>query len=283
MTCFTGFDGIEIRRVGRQIPEPGTHRFNRLANAPARCAWPNCPGSPDRPFVVSEPARPEPKPETFPHPWPHQRATEHKAPSGGVPQSECWSDGVPVEPGRRAVGRQATGRASGLSGCWLHSHPQTPDGPGNPLPQSLMPLALCSATSERFCSAACSIFYRSMPACASHRSMVEVGKGRSKRAPGSASVASGCAATNRCSRAFRAAVSNVLRLHKWVWGLSVSRSLNFCRTRRTAATQTPRNSEMQVQNLFSWPVAGSSPRRHLPGESTGKQLDSVISPSPCPT
>ena len=88
-----------------------------------------------------------------------------------------------------------------------------------------------------------------MPACASHRSMVEVGKGRSKRAPGSASVASGCAATNRCSRAFRAAVSNVLRLHKWVWGLSVSRSLNFCRTRRTAATQTPR-----IFSRGQWPA-----------------------------
>ena len=95
--------------------------------------------------------------------------------------------------------------------------------------------------------------------------MVEVGKGRSKRAPGSASVASGCAATNRCNRAFRAAVTNVLRLHKWVWGLSMPRSLNFCRTRRTAATQRPRNYEMQVQNLFLWPVAGSSPRALLRG------------------
>jgi hypothetical protein len=28
------FDGIEIRRVGRQVPQPGTPRFNRFTRAP---------------------------------------------------------------------------------------------------------------------------------------------------------------------------------------------------------------------------------------------------------
>jgi hypothetical protein len=231
---------------------------------------------------VSEPARPGPKPETFPHPWPHQRITEHKAPSDGVPQSECWSDSVPVEPWVTSRwppndrSRQRVIRV--LAPLPSTNTSRAGESPANRSCQ----WALCSATSERFCSAACSIFYRSMPACAATDPW-----SKWERADPSAHLVRPAwhrvVPPQPLQPGFPRGGQQRLAFAQVGLGLERATLLNFCRTRRTAATQTPRNSEMQVQKLFLWPVAGSSPRCHLPGESTGKQLDSVTSPSPCPT
>jgi len=69
--------------------------------------------------------------------------------------------------------------------------------------------------------------------------MVEARNRRSRRAPNSARVASGCSAKSCCSRCWRSAVSSVLRPHKCVWGSREPRWRNCWRTRRTAATQKP--------------------------------------------
>jgi len=106
------------------------------------------------------------------------------------------------------------GPAGASSGCWLRFRPQTPDGPW-----ARQPTPHASAPSFRrrrdvLVRRRPECFLNFQPSRRSQRSIVEVRKGRSRPAPNSASVASGCSDRSWCRRCLRSPVSSVLRPHK---------------------------------------------------------------------
>ncbi len=157
-------------------------------------------------------------------------------------QSGCWSDNACAESGRPTADLPASVHATGSSACWCRFHPRIPTAPGIPWPATHANLPVLRPRRGDSVRRRAAFFLYVKPIRRSHKSTVEVRKGRSRRVPNSAKVASGCSATSCCSRAFRRAVNRVLRPHWCVWVCSVPRSFNCCRTRRTAATQKPKNS-----------------------------------------
>ena len=154
----------------------------------------------------------------------------------------CWSASVRAGCGPPVCAPRVPDRANGSFWCWPRFHPQTPAGSRAPLPTAPAIEPFFRPRPAGFVRRRTEFFLYLQPSCRSHKSIVEVLKGRSMRAPNSASVASGCSDSSLCRRSLRSAVSSVRRPHKWVWGWSVPRCRNCWRTRRTAATQKPQNS-----------------------------------------
>ena len=167
------------------------------------------------------------------------------------PQSACWFDNDPVADGPAAFDPPHNAHTNGSFSCWLHSHPQTPTGPTTHSPDAQATALFAPPRRAAAARRRAAFFLQLNPNRRSHRSTVEVPKGRSRRWPNSASVASGCSVTSFASRPWRARVSSVLRPHKWVCGWSVPRAWNCCRTRLTAATQNPENVAMS-RVLLPW-------------------------------
>ncbi len=119
---------------------------------------------------------------------------------------------MPVRDARQqAFVPPGSGRASVSFWYWPRFHPQKPDPRRRFGSQMFMPASFFFGDVRPVLfGGEQSFFYIANPVCRSDKSMVEVRKGRSRRAPNSVKVASGCWDSSFCSRSLRCAVSNVL-------------------------------------------------------------------------
>ena len=185
------FDGIEVGRIRRQIQQPGALRPGWLRGLPGFCAWPDCPGSPGRRLARWEPILAPPRPKTFRHSWGLQKAKGRKDPPGVCPRSTCWSDSFRAGCGLAVFVPRGPGRANASFGYWPRFHPQRPARSTVPQPTVHASEPFFRPRPAGFVRRRPEFFLYLQPSCRSHKSIVEVRKGRSMRAPNSASVASG--------------------------------------------------------------------------------------------
>jgi len=158
------------------------------------------------------------------------------------PQCACGSGNARAGGGPPVAGPPGSARINGSFSDGRRSHRQTRAGRRAPPPEVQAHGFFVRPRRAGPVRRRAAFFLQVHPSRRSPTSTVEVPNGRSKRAPSSASVASGWWATSFSRRPLRAAVRSVLRPHRCVCGLSVPRALNCWRTRRTAAPQKPENA-----------------------------------------
>jgi hypothetical protein len=153
------FDGIEVRRVGRQTEKPRTPRLDRFAYAADFVSREIIQDH----HATGEPGPPRPKPKTSLRSWAPQTAKERTDPADGCRRSACWSDSFPH--GMRPTSlRPPTARPHKRVIFVLAplSSTNTKQGSSSAANCSCQ-CALFSATSGRSCSAAARVFFTSSP------------------------------------------------------------------------------------------------------------------------
>ena len=106
--------------------------------------------------------------------------------AGRPRQSGCWSDNARAESGRPTAGLPASVHATGSSACWRRFHPRTPTAPGIPRPATHANPPVLRPRRDGSARRRAAFFLYVKPSRRSHKSTVEVRKGRSRRVPSSA-------------------------------------------------------------------------------------------------
>ncbi len=163
------------------------------------------------------------KPKTSRRSWGLQKAKGRKGPAGGCRRSTCWSDTFRRECGPPTFALPEPDRASASSSCGPRFHPRKPNGAPARRPTVHASVLFFRPRRAGLVRRRPEFFLYLQPSRRSHRSTVEVRKGRSRRAPNSASVASGCSESSFSSRCLRSSVSSARRPLRRVRGSSVPR------------------------------------------------------------
>ena len=185
------FDGIEVGRIGRQIQQPGACGLDGFADSPDFVRGQIVQDHQVAGSQGGSQSLLPPRPKTFRRSWGLQTAKGRKDPPGVCRRSTCWSDSFRAGCGRPVFVPRGPGRASASFGCWPRFHPQTPARSRAPRPTVHASELFFRPRPAGFVRRRPEFFLYLQPSCRSHKSIVEVRKGRSMRAPNSASVASG--------------------------------------------------------------------------------------------